>query len=186
MHSTAAAANLLFTTKEVAYLCEVPEQYVRNWASKGYIVPAVRGQKVKGHPNQFRVQQVLALVLACHYYRSARGCSNAFFREQIQRVCDWPWSAVEGLLGLRKDEWVDEVVAQTLRPSEDDPKLDPEWLTEEDKKEADKLGRRLLKLRLFVQATLIQQDRTNDRRLAAKEAAARIRARLTAEKQPEE
>jgi hypothetical protein len=117
---TGVEAEPLLTAKEVADICSVPEQALRQWAGKGYVNPTIRGRQGRAAGNspschRYSIQRTLGITTAIWAYETPKGGLIPLFSEVVEQHARWPLIAVEQLLGLRDDEWSEDTLEETYR-----------------------------------------------------------------------
>jgi hypothetical protein len=108
--------QLYLSTAELAAVCRVSVQRIRDWVTRGHIRPAVWGTVGPGNGHLWTVRQALGLTLACYYYWETRGRSVPWdlLIDQYREVQSWSWSAVAQQLQIRSDDWGREELAKYL------------------------------------------------------------------------
>lgn len=117
MKTNNPCAQVLLRLADAAAILETDPQNIRNWVKAGVVRPSIRGGRGRGLSTYFSVGQVVGLILAGGYRKSPRGALLPFLQERIEEYASWPWSALEGLLGLRTDDWTDEALAKAMAPA---------------------------------------------------------------------
>ncbi|MBI1915632.1 MAG: MerR family transcriptional regulator [Planctomycetes bacterium] len=160
---TTTDMKMLFTTKEVAEICEVSAQTLRDWIAEGMIVPAVAGGKGRGCSHRFTAQQVLGIAVAVALWDSPRGCRRGYFAATAAHYNDWQWTALEHVLGLRKDEWSAEEFAKAVGPRSES--LTADRLLPEDVEMVRRMVRMMERARDAIRERLLEQEERKERAL---------------------
>jgi hypothetical protein len=118
------------TTRELAAVCRVDKQRIRDWVTRGHIRPAVWGTTAPGSGHLWTVKQALGLTIACHHWWEERGHNPPWdlLIDEYRRVLAWDWDAVAHCLMVRSDMHSEEAWAKAMWPV---PR--PDWLPRDDR-----------------------------------------------------
>jgi hypothetical protein len=158
--------QLYLSTAELAAVCGVSVQRIRDWVTRGHISPVVWGSAGPGNGHLWTVRQALGLTLACHFYWETRGRSVPWdlLIEQYREVQSWSWSAVAQELQIRSDDWAREELAKYVPGSDaTDDALDDVLRHPEEHADLARLLRRLVHLADVVRGKLAQRRRGTGR-----------------------
>jgi hypothetical protein len=102
--------GLTFPLSEVASLCGLGEQQLRNWVVQGFVVPVRSGGKGKGRTHRFDLRQLLGLSIAGAFVADGVKMPGELVQVNVETYQRVRWSVIEELLRLRHDEWTDEAI----------------------------------------------------------------------------
>jgi hypothetical protein len=157
--------ELYLTSRELAAVCRVDVQRIRDWVTHRYITPAVWGSVGPGNGHLWTVRQALGLTLACCSWWEERG-HNVLWDLLIadyREVQSWSWSAVAQVLQVRADDWGREELAKYLPGRRDDGAIDEVLRNPEEHADILRLARRVLHLGDVVRGKLARRNRGRGR-----------------------
>jgi hypothetical protein len=125
LKSSLSAGAITFGVKEAARLIGKNPAWLLKLTQKRFVIPAVAGKIGTGNSTRFSERQLLGLAIGAALNDSVINASLDYVAKVVKLFEEMPESALEGWIGLRRDDYVEEAAAEWIEPVKAWPNPEP-------------------------------------------------------------